>query len=374
MAWLGKTAFSYMAIFSAFSALPVRWKGPPATVLRVLGTVFIDVSFLNTTCSLGTSILDQYVLFALMPVVLGLVGGLLNLLTNISTWPKFINTYFGVLQMLFVPILMHATSPMRFIQHEGADGVKTMLAHPNIRDGSNAHSKFVGWAGWSLIYMSAFLAASSWACRLMSIALARNDNVSTLQVTFKFLHERFRPRHAIWGIVYLVRNAAVILIASLLQNIPVQQVYLALAVVLIVAVTAARVRPFRTELLNVLDASFGILVSLFLATGMTLAGYPGEDDVDDALYPISLSVMVSLMVATVVVAGCIFVLAIDGMCKLGIAAKFLPEDSAKSSGSTSHVGDGRGLDGVEDAPDPEERVALLSQQASNAPPQYSADS
>jgi hypothetical protein len=353
----------YVTLLSAFSTLPIRWRGAVKPVIVSLGTALVDFTFLSTTCSFGATIVANYLTFSLLPIAIGLLGFGLNALTKYLTFFKGINMFLTMVQMFFVPMTLHATSPFRFVSHADAGNVKTMLEHPRVQAGSEEHSAFIGIAAFSILGVVAFMAVGAWACYLLGARSTSETRKANLLIAFNYLHKKFRSGYAIWGLIYLTRNLGVILIATLLQHIPLQQICLAFILLLGVAVWAARVFPFKIAILSALDVYLAIVLSLLLASGaITLGADLDAADLDAELAPVMMTIAVLLELGAVAVVGLLVTLVAGRMrsCCVTRAAEQGIVKTTPSASTKSELEDNT-LGGAEAEKDEDENRPLLRQ-------------
>lgn len=290
------TTVQILAVMSRFG---ITWRAPFANILRVVDILSFDVEALSLDCVGGSGSVATFILRAMvMPllIVMALLVHVCYLLATRSFGDfkmkllmKTIGTLFMIFFIIFFTMVL---APFQCRSHP--NGNYTVQRYPAVLcSGDGEHLQLFIVGGLAILIPIFFLVVCTW---IVIVEIPRRIATSDAEFidSVSFLVKRFRPGAEIFSVLFLLRNALVVLCP--LADAKSSKVMLMSLVMYANIILVSYFKPWRFAVCNFLDIALSCGTMLVLDMGSAVV-----NDVDPQTIAVVVLIVVVIMLGAILV-------------------------------------------------------------------------
>ncbi|CAE8652094.1 unnamed protein product [Polarella glacialis] len=280
---------------SIFGQLKVKWGSPFSEVLDFFGLLAFNFEWLNVSCVASFSPLQMYAARVCLVLLFFVVACCIHLL-YVALRKKFaegleisalVKVMGNLMIIFFISVAGAILAPFRCDTHP--NGARTVQEFRGVlRNSEGEHQKMLIVAGIALIMPASFFAMASYVVIVELPKRMQNADVAFL-CTWSFLYYRYRPGAAVFSVILLLRNVALVIV-PIIPGGAVKVLLIILVLCVSILVTSFML-PWRILECNYMEA--------FLLAGMAVLISMGSlfmEDVDvDSVMQLCLALFIAII-------------------------------------------------------------------------------
>ncbi|CAE8615626.1 unnamed protein product [Polarella glacialis] len=280
---------------SIFGQLKVNWGSPFSEVLDFFGLLALNIEWLNVSCVASFSPLQMYAASVFLVLFFFVVACCIHLLyvalrkkfaegLEISALAKVMG---NLMMIFFISVAGAILAPFRCYTHP--NGARTVQEFGGVLCNSEGeHQKMLIVAGIALLMPVSFFAMASYVVIVELPKRMQKADVAFLR-TWSFLYYRYRPGAAVFSVILLLRNVALVIVPVIPGGaIKVLLIILVLCVSILVT---SFMLPWRILECNYMEASLLAGMSVLISMGSLFM-----EDVDvDSVMQVCLALFIAMI-------------------------------------------------------------------------------
>ena len=258
-----------LQMLSVIGHFAIDWQEPLTSLLHLLEMLSLDLDMLSIGCvtDMGPVALFSFRVL-LIPLVMLIavivhLGYLAVIRSRTFQAVHLLRTCGTIFLMFFIMLFSMLLAPFQCSWHP--NGLATLKDYGMVYcNGQGEHLQMFIIGGIACLVPAAFVAVCTWIVTSeIPRRLARSD--AMFLRTFSFLIRRFRPGTEIFSILFLMRNALLVLI--LIVNVTSGQLMLFSSILCLNLFLVAFAKPWRVMVCNFLDGALSVGMLLILNIG-----------------------------------------------------------------------------------------------------------
>ncbi|CAE8680241.1 unnamed protein product [Polarella glacialis] len=280
---------------SIFGQLKVNWGSPFSEVLDFFGLLALNFEWLNVSCVASFSPLQMYAARVFLVLLFFVAAGCIHLL-YVALCKKFaegleisalVKVMGNLMMIFFISVAGAILGPFRCYTHP--NGARTVQEFGGVLCNSEGeHQKMLIVAGIALIMPVSFFAMASYVVIVELPKRMQKADVAFLR-TWSFLYYRYRPGAAVFSVILLVRNVALVIVPVIPGGAI--KVLLIILVLCVSSLVTSFMLPWRILECNYMEASLLAGMAVLISMGSLFM-----EDVDvDSVMQVCLALFIAMI-------------------------------------------------------------------------------